>query len=106
MHPRQVRNRRKHGVLEGRVVRMTKAAAKRAGFLHRKVKYDNRNGAPDDWFFGFDGLIIIIEFKAPDKLPEAHQALEIKRFRRRGFQVYVIDNEADGVALFDNLRQW
>lgn len=106
MYPRQIRNRRKHGILEAKVVKATKAAAKKAGFEHRKVKYDGRNGAPDDWFFGFDGLIIIIEFKRPGKEPEAHQELEIKRFKKRGFKVYVIDNEEDGKALFEGLMQW
>lgn len=107
MRFRQIRNRRKHGdVLEARVVRKTKEAAKAAGFEHRKMTYASRNGAPDDWFFGFDGLLIIIEFKAPGKEPEDHQVREIKRLRNRGFNVYVIDNEIDGMALFRGLSQW
>lgn len=106
MFTRQIRNRRVNDVLEARVVRVTIKAAKSAGFIHRKLKYVNRNGCPDDWFFGFDNQLIIIEFKAPGKEPEDHQDLEIKRLRKRGFQVFVIDNEADGIALFEGLKQW
>lgn len=107
MRFRQIRNRRRDGdVLEAKVVRKTKEAAKRAGFEHRKMNYSNRHGAPDDWFFGLDGLLIIIEFKAPGKPPADHQVTEIRRLRNRGFNVYVIDNEADGIALFEGLQQW
>lgn len=107
MRFRQIRNRRKHDdALEARVVRKTKEAAKACGFEHRKMTYAGRNGAPDDWFFGFGGLLIIVEFKAPGKQPEAHQASEIGRLRNRGFNVYVIDNESDGIALFRGLSQW
>ena len=102
MRFRQIRNRRKHGdVLEARVVRKTKEAAKRAGFEHRKVTYANRNGAPDDFFFGPGGRLIIIEFKAPGKEPEQHQWREIKLLRNLGFAVYVVDNEEYGALIFD-----
>lgn len=104
---RQIRNRRKHEtILEAKVVNETKKAAKAAGFEHRKVVYVGRNGCPDDFFFGFDGQLIIIEFKAPGKEPEPHQAREIEMLRKRGFDVRVIDNVADGVAVFSGLSQW
>ena len=103
---RQIRNRKQKSVLESRVVRLTKAAAKKAGYLHRKIKYDGRNGAPDDFFFGYEGDLIIIEFKKPGGVPEDHQGLELSRMRKRGFNVYVIDNEIDGVRLFEGRSQW
>lgn len=91
---------------EGYVVRQTKKAAKAAGYIHRKINYANRNGAPDDWFFGFDGDLIIIEFKATDKTPEPHQEIEIKELRKRGFKVYVIDSAEAGKGLFEGRNQW
>ena len=104
---RQIRNRRKHEtILEAKVVNETKKAAKAAGFEHRKVVYVGRNGCPDDFFFGFDGQFIIIEFKAPGKEPEPHQAREIRMLRKRGFKVYVIDSVEAGTALFESLRQF
>ena len=99
---RQIRNRKQKSVLESRVVRLTKAAAKKAGYLHRKIKYDGRNGAPDDFFFGYNGNLIIIEFKKPLALPEDHQLLEIARLRGRGFRVFVVDNEEYGRLIFDD----
>ena len=104
---RQIRNRGKHeDILEAKVVKETKKAAAAAGFEHRKVVYQNRSGAPDDWFFGCDGLLIIIEFKRPGKEPEEHQWREIRMLRRRGFKVYVIDSVEAGTALFESLRQF
>lgn len=106
MRPKHLRNFKQRTVLEARVVSETKKAAKAAGFQHRKMKYVGQNGCPDDWFFGYDQRLIIIEFKAPDKEPEEHQAREIRRLRRRGFEVYVIDNEAAGRALFNGQGVW
>lgn len=103
---RQIRNRRGNAVLESYVVRETKKAAKLAGFHHKKVKYVGSNGAPDDWFFGFGGELVIIEFKAPGKSPEDHQLAEISRLRRRGFTVYVVDSAEVGIEIFRARPQW
>ena len=47
-------------VLESYIEKKVIAAAEAAGFMQRKVKYINRNGAPDRWFFGPAGQLIII----------------------------------------------
>jgi len=88
-------------VLESYIEKKVIAAAEAAGFMQRKVKYINRNGAPDRWFFGPTGQLIIIEFKKAGEKPDPHQEREIKRLRDRGFKVYVIDNVEDGKALFE-----
>lgn len=106
LKPRWLKDHKTRSVSEEFVVKETKKAAKKAGFEHRKIKYANHNGAPDDWFFGFDGRLIIIEFKAPGKAPEDHQWREIRKLRNRGFEVHVIDNADDGVALFAKECQW
>lgn len=106
MRPRFLRGKKLRSVPEQAVVSKTVSAAKKAGFIHRKIKYVNHNGAPDDWFFGYDGTLIIIEFKAPNKEPEEHQGLEISRLRRRGFEVHVIDSIEQGVALFKDRGQF
>jgi len=77
---------------ESEVVKTTKAAAEKAGFIHRKVVYQGRRGAPDDWFFGFNGRLIIIEHKRPGKKPDLHQEREIARLRERGFDVRLVDS--------------
>lgn len=79
--------------------RVTKAATS-AGFLQRKVCYINRRGAPDRWYFGPGGKLIIIEFKRPGEVPDLHQKREIDRLRNLGFDVHVIDDVAKGKALF------
>ena len=88
------------GVLESYIEKQVVKAAEAAGFIQRKVTYQHRAGAPDRWFFGDGGRLIIIEFKKPGEKPEPHQEREIKRLRDRGFDVHVIDNVADGRALF------
>ena len=107
MRPKWLRNKKlPKSALEAAVVKAGKSAAKKAGFIHRKVKYEAVNGAPDDWFFGYDGRLIIVEFKAPGEEPEPHQWAEIRRLRRRGFTVHVIDTVEAGRALFAGLAQW
>lgn len=101
MRPKHLRNFKQRTVLEARVVSETKKAAKAAGFQHRKMKYENRNGAPDSWFFAPGGRLIIIEFKAPKKEPEEHQIREIRKLRDMGFSVFVVDNVEFGKAIFD-----
>lgn len=87
-------------VLESYIVKQTNRIAKQAGYLHRKVVYQNRNGAPDDWYFGQNGDLIIIEHKRPGEKPEPHQEREIKRLRDRGFDVYVVDDPTKARAIF------
>lgn len=88
-------------VLESYIVEQSKRIAKAKGYLHRKVVYQNRRGAPDDWFFGWDGELIIIEHKRPGEKPEPHQKREIDRLRERGFNVHVVDNVEKARALFN-----
>lgn len=87
-------------VLESYIEKQVIKAAEVAGFIQRKVAYVNRAGAPDRWLFGPGGRLIIVEFKRPGEKPKPHQEREIKRLRDLGFEVHVIDNVADGMALF------
>lgn len=88
-------------LLEHDVVSKVKAHAKKLGWLHRKIVYVGRHGAPDDWFFNTGARLVIIEFKRPGGKPTDHQDLEISRLRDLGFKVYVIDDIQKGKALFD-----
>lgn len=92
-------------VLEGYVVDKVKARFESTGWLHRKVVYQGRRGAPDDWFFGPGARLVIIEFKKPRKKPKIHQAREHNRFRALGFKVYVVDNVEAGYALHARLEE-
>ena len=88
------------GVLESYIEKHVVKAAEAAGFMQRKISYVNRRGAPDRFFFGPGGRLILVEFKKGGEKPEPHQEREIARLRNLGFEVHVIDNVADGRALF------
>lgn len=86
---------------ESAVVKATNAAAKKAGFLHRKVVYQGRRGAPDDWYFGHGGRLIIVEHKRPRKGPRIQQEREIDRLRERGFDVRVVNTVEKARRVFE-----
>lgn len=88
-------------VLESYIVEQVCKHAKAAGWIVRKMMYQNRIGCPDQFCFGPGGRLIIIEFKAPGKKPMPHQQREIERLRDQGFEVHVIDDIEKGKALFD-----
>jgi hypothetical protein len=90
----------KEDLLEGYVVTQVKTFAKSRGFIHRKVVYAGRRGAPDDWFFGPNGTLIIIEFKKYGKAPTEQQFRELKRLTDLGFDAHYIDDIDAGKALF------
>ena len=58
----------------------------------RKVKWINRNGAPDRVVWMNEGVQVWVETKAPGEKPEPHQLREHKRMRKRGQIVAVIDS--------------
>ena len=89
---------------ESYIVQATNKAAKAAGFLHRKVVYQNRRGAPDDWYFGPGPRLIIVEHKRPGEAPKPQQDREIARLRKMGFEVHVVDSVDTGPALFRDRR--
>lgn len=66
-------------------------AAKRAGWIVRKLKWIGRRAGMDRFFLK-GGRIVLIEFKAPGEDPEPLQRREIKRFRDAGAEVHVIDS--------------
>ena len=58
----------------------------------RKVKWINRNGAPDRVVWVKGGTQVWVELKAPGKAAEPHQKREHKRMRAMGQVVAVIDS--------------
>jgi sulfur relay (sulfurtransferase) complex TusBCD TusD component (DsrE family) len=47
---------------------------------------------PDRIFFFANGVTVFVEFKAPGEKPRAGQKEMIKRLKKLGFPVYVVDN--------------
>jgi hypothetical protein len=58
----------------------------------RKVKWINRNGAPDRVVWIKGGVQVWVELKSPGKTSEPHQSREHKRMQRMGQVVAVIDS--------------
>ena len=56
----------------------------------RKVKWLDRNGAPDRVALADDGYLVWVELKQPNGVLSAQQKLEHARLRRRGQRVDVV----------------
>jgi hypothetical protein len=60
------------------------------GGFTRKVTYQGRAGAPDQWGLFPGGRLLIVECKAEDGTLDALQAMEIRQLNRYGFRAYVV----------------
>lgn len=78
--------------------------AAKLGWLHRKLQWVGRHGAPDRVFMRL-GKIVFVEFKQWKKKPTENQALEHERLRNAGMDVYVIDSIEAGMELMDRLTK-
>lgn len=58
---------------------------KELGGFSRKVVYQGRKGAPDDWNFFPNGKLLIVECKAKGEVPEPLQEVELAALRKFGF---------------------
>ncbi len=74
--------------------------AKSLGFLHYKF-LSTQNGVPDRLFINPNGFIFFIEFKATNEEPRLLQQVVIKKIRRKGADVYVVDNIENGKELIN-----
>ena len=70
------------------------AIAEADGWLVRKMAYVGRRGCRDRDFYK-DGVLLMVEFKAPGEKPRKDQAKEHKALKANGFVVHVIDNVDD-----------
>lgn len=70
------------------------AIAEAAGWLVRKMAYVGRRGCRDRDFYK-DGVLLMVEFKAPGEKPRKDQRREHEVLKGKGFDVHVIDNVDD-----------
>lgn len=75
--------------------------ARTHGWLSRKWSSPGQNGVPDRLFFGPEGRLLIVEFKATGQTPTKLQSKEIGRLRDLGHFVEVIDDVEQGKRLLD-----
>mgnify|MGYP001250000617 CR=1 FL=1 len=70
---------------------------KELGGFHRKVIYQGRKGAPDDWCFFPGGKLLIVECKRPGKNHlDPLQVVEVDILQRAGFKATWV-NDIEGV---------
>jgi hypothetical protein len=67
---------------------LQKRVAELGGFT-RKVTYQGRAGAPDQWCFFPSGRLLIVECKAEDGKLDALQVQEIRQLQRYAFNAKV-----------------
>lgn len=64
---------------------------KTLGIESYKFKSPSRRSVPDRHCVGFNKVSFYVEYKATGELPTEAQKREHKRFRAKGFDVYIID---------------
>lgn len=81
------------GRKENIVEKYLQTEVKRLGGFTRKVVYQGRAGAPDQWLLFPGGRILMVECKAQDGVVSAIQQAEINTLRTSGFDVSVAYNK-------------
>ena len=89
---------------ESEIEREVMRHAMQTGWLQRKLRFINVNGAPDRLLI-YKGSHIYIEFKALNGTLSPSQHLEIKRLRDSGANVFVVDNVVEGKKILDDARK-
>ena len=77
---------------EGEIEAYLKRRVLAEGGTLRKVRWLDRNGAPDRIIWWPGPRMAFVEVKAFGKKPSALQSLEHARMRGAGFEVFVIDS--------------
>ena len=74
--------------------------AKLLGWISYKFTSPQNRGVPDHIYFR-EGHTILIEFKAPGKLPTKLQQKHIQRLQDQLIHVYVVDDIEQGKGIFN-----
>lgn len=90
---------------EGQVAAaLIKAVESRGGFI-RKLKWENRVGAPD-YLIAINGHVYFVETKAPGKKVRPSQAAEFRRLGEVGIHVMALDSVDRAEELAEALSGW
>jgi hypothetical protein len=76
--------------------------ARSKGIKARKTSGPGNRSFPDYTFFAPNGIIFLIEFKAPRKEPTTAQLKEHTELRALGHEVWVVDNANLGRLIIDS----
>jgi DsbC/DsbD-like thiol-disulfide interchange protein len=86
---------------EKEIEKKLKEAVKKAGGWCVKWVSPGNSGVPDRICLFPGGRIVFVELKAPGKKPRVLQEKQIKKIRKLGFRVEVIDSEEGIQGLFE-----
>ena len=73
---------------------------KELGGFYRKVVYQDRQGAPDDWCFFPCGKLVIVECKGPKGRVDRQQVAEREELWKMGFNVHFVFSRVDIEKVF------
>lgn len=88
-------------ILEKHVEQHVVDRARKLGAIVVKQTHAGARSHPDRAFYFPGGQLLQIEFKAPGELPTKLQAQTIAALTKLGFDVQVIDNREQGIALVE-----
>lgn len=74
---------------------------KQLGGIYRKVVYQGRKGAPDDWCFFPGGKLVIVECKGLGGRVDRQQAVEHEELGLKGFKVHVVYTRTEVERMFE-----
>jgi hypothetical protein len=92
-------------LLEKHVEQPTVDRARKLGILVVKQTHAGARSHPDRAFYFPGGALLQIEFKAPGEIPTKLQAQTIQQLRGLGFEVQVIDDRKQGIALVEHVAK-
>lgn len=87
---------------ESQIERLSCDYGRSLGFLIYKFNSTSDNGVPDRMVINKDE-VFFIEFKTPKGKLSPMQIYQIRRIRRKGIQVYLIDSVEKAYVLFNNI---
>jgi hypothetical protein len=85
---------------ESKVVAHLRKRVSELGGFTRKVTYQGRDGAPDEWCFFPGGKLVIVECKAEGGRLAPIQVLEIRTLERYGFDAHIAWSKEDIDEIF------
>lgn len=77
---------------------------KKHGGLCLKLASTGLDGIPDRMVLMSKGKIAFVELKAPKQKPRKLQLVRIKKLKKMGFSVYVLDNIEDIGGVIDDIQ--
>ena len=90
---------------ESKIETKMKEYAEELGLMFLKFVSPGNRGVPDRIIIGHQSVMAFAELKKPKETPNEKQLKMHEKFCQRGFEVQVIDNLDDGLALLEDIAR-